>query len=88
MHIIYNIYYIIILRDQTELINYEQLSTKYYQYFFQVFPTLYRNAQRIFSMKCFIIITKLVNIKYVLNFSTNFAWKFKVIKELDETKCK
>jgi hypothetical protein len=33
----------------------------------------YRKAQWIFSMMCYIIKHKLLNIKYVLNFSTNFA---------------
>ena len=36
----------IIVRDQKELINYETISIKYYQFLSLFFPTLYRNAQR------------------------------------------
>ena len=61
------------------LINYGPISIKYYQSSSVFFLALYRNAQHNFPMKCYIIIRKLLNIKYNLILSTCFPWNLKVM---------
>ena len=61
------------------LINYGPISIKYSQSSSVFFPALYRYAQHNFPTKCYIIIYKLLNIIFVLIFSTKFSWTLKVM---------
>jgi hypothetical protein len=69
-----------ILLDQTELMKYETISTKYTVCVCRIFPTSYRKTQWNFSMQCYFIKHKLLKIKYVSNSSTNFAEIFNLQK--------
>ena len=62
--------------------NYEPIKIKYYQSSSIFFPALCRNTQHTFSMKCYIEIHNLLNIKYVFIFSTNFPWNLKVTQKI------
>jgi hypothetical protein len=70
----------IILRHQTELINYETINIKYYQCWSVLLPKIYRNAQRFFFVQYYIVIRNENSIYF--EFLYNFTRNSKVIRRV------